>query len=387
MPLYYGIHEKFISNTLEMNIAFKFLLTFFSCFLITSCSGQSYKDFYESPLKKKNLVLEKVDELVLHNSPEEDEHKIGRLRFSFVANWNYSLFAFYDELKRQFIITDDEGAIRTVLAGKGKGPGEIVRAGGFNFDEESRLVVFDEGQRRFTVFDLTGKVIRNMEIEENDYFAGGRWLYVHENRLYTDILDKAVLGNPEEAWKSPLAGVYNLDGELVDTVGRYDPSVRESKKYLIFPVMEVDFEKGLLASVQFSGYRIQIYDLTTKERVAWFGRKTTHFKEPEEYISPRLPRHEINEKSVGTSSVAGVYFLSDYVILYFENLTDSFFETSDFNEKEPYMVVYNRGTHECYGEIALPYILGNISDDRLYSIENDNPENYTIGIYELKESG
>lgn len=370
-----------------MKTNLKLVLLFLPTFILASCSSENYKNFHESSHVNKNLTLERVDELILSN-PSGDQHAIGKLRFKFVSNKDNSLFAFYDEIKRRFLITDKKGVIQSILSGKGKGPGEIVKAGGYNFDEQNRLIVFDQGQMRITIFNLNGKVIKNAEIENTDYSMGGaRELYAFEGRIYSDIIDKTFLGDLKEAGKSELVGVYNYDGKLVDTIGKYDPSVKEAKSYLIFPIIHVDFENRLLVSAHSNSFRIQMYNLNTQNRVTWFGAKTPHFKESDEYISPYLPRHEIIKKSIGVSASAGIYLLSNYVVLYFENLTKSFFETSYFNDKESYMSIYDKKSYDCYGEIALPYVLGNISGDKFYLIEDDNPANYTIGIYELRKTG
>src|SRR5699024_9670952 len=120
-------------------------------------------------------------------------------------------------------------------------------------------------------------------------------------------------GDLREAWRSELIGVYDYNGKLIETIGRYDSAIREAKSYLIFPIFHIDFENELLISAQSSSFRIQLYDLNTQKRMAWFGKKTPSFKEPAEYISPYLPHHKIMEKSIGVSFPASVYSLSDYI--------------------------------------------------------------------------
>ncbi|MFU8811687.1 MAG: hypothetical protein ACNA78_01900, partial [Balneolaceae bacterium] len=190
-------------------------------------------------------------------------------------------------------------------------------------------------------------------------------------------------GGLENLWKSDLVGVYGLDGQFIKSFGQYDPSIRESKKYLVFPVIDVNVEQQVLASIQMSGYRIQLYDLQTGERLGWFGTKPAHFTEPESPIRAHDSRQQIIEKSIGTSSAIGTFITSDYVLLNFENVTTSFFQTNDFNDKEPYIAVYDIETFDLVGEIRLPYILSHVANDRLYLRKDDNPDNYTISVYEL----
>ncbi|MFU8813472.1 MAG: hypothetical protein ACNA78_10950, partial [Balneolaceae bacterium] len=97
------------------------------CFLILSCNSESYDGFSESGFTDKALSLQKVDEFTLHSS----EHTLGRLRYDFTSNRDNTVFAFYDQLQHQFILSDERGLILNVLSEQGQGPGEIIRAAGF----------------------------------------------------------------------------------------------------------------------------------------------------------------------------------------------------------------------------------------------------------------
>lgn len=358
-------------------------LFYFIVFSLTifSCSNQNHD---ESRRENKNFTLNKIREITIQPiSP--DSNIIGRLRTRFVANRDDDLFVFYDEIARQFIITDNQGVIQSVISGKGRGPGEIVRAGGYNFDEENRLVVYDEGQMRITIFNLDGDIEKTAKIESNNYQFGGRNLHIYDSRIYTDIIDQSLLGDLSEAWQSDLIGVYNYDGNLLQTLGQYDPAVKEANTYLIFPHITIDYQNDIVISAQSSGYQIQSFDLKSKKRIARFGRKTSNFQESEEYISPNQSRQKIREQSVGVSFVASVHSLSDYIILHFENLTELFFKTNNFNDKKHFVSIYDKETYNSYGDIPLPFAVGNIFKDKFYLIEDDNPDNYTIGVYELVE--
>lgn len=352
--------------------------------IIFSCSNQDYDHFYESDKRDKDFILDKVREMIIKpHSP--DSNIIGRLRTRFAVNRDNNLFAFYDEIARQFLITDKEGFIKSVISGKGKGPGEVVKAGGFDFDEEDRLVVYDEGQIRITVFNLNGEIVQTSKMENTDYSMGGRKLFISGTEIYTDVINQNYLGDLQNAWQSDLIGVYDYDGKLVNTMGKYDPLIKEAMSYVVFPVINIDYQDHLILSAHSSGYTIQLYDLRDGERIAWFGTKTSNFNESEEYISSYQSRQKIKEQSIGISFTSSVHSTSEFIVLHFENLTKSFFENNNFNDKDVFVAIYDKESYDSYGDISLPYALGNIFDDQFYLIENDNPDNYTIGIYELVE--
>ncbi len=358
---------------------------FFIPLLFLSCSNEKSGEFYESELNDKNLSLEKINEFVVQTATNSD-HTIGKLRFTFATNRTGNLHAFYDEAKSQFVITDNDGTVKNVISKKGRGPGELIKAGSFNFDEENHLVVYDESQKMIKVFDSEGDVLKHSSLEETNYSIGGRKLYVNNGKIYAATMDNQLLGNlREQAYKSKLAAVYNYDGELVDTIGTYDPTVQQAKSYNLFSFINVDPQNNHLVSSHNHNYRVQIYDLATENRLAWFGRKTENYIEGEEYISPYQSRHEIREKSAGRSTGVRVYAMTDYIVLYFETLTNKFFETNNFNDKISYLVFYDHQTYDSYGEIVLSYILGNVAGEKFYLIEDDNPDNFTVGIYKLSD--
>lgn len=362
------------------------LFIFFLILIVVSCSNKRDSDgFYKSPLVNKKLDLQKTDQFTIQ--PESDsDHTIGKIRFTFATSQDGNLHAFYDEIKSQFVITNSKGEIQQIISKLGKGPGEILKAEGFNFDEQNRLVVHDQNQRMIKIFSLNGEVISHSRPEESFFYLRGRNLLLNGEKIFASTMDQRLVGNlREEAHKSKLAVVYDYEGRLVDTIGTYDPTVKQTKSYNLFSIINADFNDNRLISSQYYNFRIQIFDLKTYERLAWFGRKTPNFKVGDEYISPSLPIEKIQEKAVGRSSAVSVHPLSDYIVLYFETLTESFFKTENFNDKQPYIVIYDNRTYACYGEVALPFALGNVADDKFYLIEDDNPDNYTVGIYELVE--
>jgi hypothetical protein len=187
------------------------------------------------------------------------------------------------------------------------------------------------------------------------------------------------------ASKSPLVGKYNYRGELIEKKGNYAPSVSEANSYLIFPVFDIDFQENEFISSQGSDYRIQHYDLAQNKLIEYFGKKTQNFQLTDEYIDPSLPRKEIQEKSLEMSFPTNIHLMPDFIVFNFENLTESFFQTNNFNKKDQYISIYDRNTYDFYEELSLPYSIGNISNEYLFLIENDNPDNFKIGIYKLNK--
>lgn len=147
------------------------LFLFLLLLLVLSCSNEDKDGYYQSRLIDKDISLEKVDEFTIHSDADSD-YTIGRIRFSFATNPEGSLHAFYDEMKKQFVITDNKGKIQKVIGQEGRGPGEIVGSAGFDFDEQNQVVMMDDKQLLFQVFNLDGNVIKSTKIDRKDFSMG-----------------------------------------------------------------------------------------------------------------------------------------------------------------------------------------------------------------------
>lgn len=353
---------------------------------LSSCTHPSGETFYESPLNEKDISLEKVDEFILQNKPDSD-FTIGDIRFDFASSADGELHAFFDETNRQFLVADSTGEIQQLIAREGKGPDEILNAAGFDMDEQNQLVVYDNMQRMIKIFDHEGELKSSSELKNNDHFMIGNDLTAFDKKLIAGVFDQKLSQdlNENEAQKSTLAGVFGYDGELVDTIGTYDPAVNDTKHYNFFSMVSYDTKSNRLISTQYSSYRIQLYELETGERLAWFGRDTENFNEGQEPITGDMPLEKVQKMSIGRSTPMRLHFSQDYIMLYFENMTEEFYETENRNDREFYIALYDRDTFESYGEFELPHAVGNVAGNKLYLIEDNNPDGFTVGMYEFTE--
>lgn len=214
------------------------LLLLFSC----GQNQNSGSSFYQSKLIDKDISLEKVDEFTLHNGPDMD-YTIGELHFDFATNSAGDRYAFYDEKNKQILLTDKSGEIQQVISKEGRGPGEIVNIAGFDIDEEDRLMLYDDRQEMIKIFNDAGELLSTAELDPAGYPMMGRDLVASDGKIFAGVFDQSLLGNlMDSAYTSKVGGTFDYEGELTDTVGRYDPTVKEAKTYNIFSMVNVDFE-------------------------------------------------------------------------------------------------------------------------------------------------
>lgn len=370
-----------------MNTHKHLFLFFISALLLFACSD-SHEKFHKSKLIDTDFTIQKVDSFTVHNGPDTD-YTIGKLRFNFASNNDNTLHAFYDAAKHRFVITGTDGTIKNVISKKGRGPGEITKALGFNFNDDNNLMVYDNPQKMLKIFGLNGEVVHHSKVQQSIYPITSRQIITHNNKLYAPTIKTTALSDfsklNEKLTHSKLFGIYNYQGSLIDTLGQFDPSVEQTNGYDLSALIDINFKNKQVVSTHKYNYRVQIHDLRSGKRTAWFGKKTAHFHESEEYISPNLPRQKQNRMARGISSPVKIFQINNKIFLYFETLTESFFKTEDFNDKKPFLAIYNSKTHNSYGDVKLPYILGEVAGGKLYLIENSNPDHFTVGIYEVNQ--
>ena len=350
-----------------------------------ACAENSDDDYSEFGNTDHHVKLHKSGELILQNNIEED-YPMGRLRYSFVTTQNRSEFIFYDEINRQFFVANNSGNVERVISREGRGPGELSNVTSFAINEDDELIVYDGGQLIMKKFEIHGERFTEFDINQSEFAIVNRSIAANNDRFYAPILKTEYFSDLTESWQSGLVGVFNYEGSLIEIIGQYDSDLRDGRFYSPFPLIAVDFNKDLLFSSHTNDYRIQVTNLNNGERVSHFGIKSENFRKAEDNISQFQAQQEIQEQSIGLSFVGDIYLTENYVLLHFENVTEEFYQTRDHNEKNHFLKVYDRKTHEFYNELELPYIIGSVADNDIYLIEDDNPENYTIGVYEILTS-
>ena len=336
--------------------------------------------------KDQQVELHKTGELIIQNKLEGD-FPMARLRHNFTTNQDMSEFIFYDEVNRQFFVTNKSGTVERVISREGRGPGELSNVASFTTNKSEQLIVYDGGQLLMKKFDLHGETFSEFEVDQAEYAIVNRSIVANNDRFYTPILKTEYFGDLTQSWQSSLVGEFNYEGELIEIIGEYDSNLRDGRFYSPFPLINVDFKNDLLFSSHSNDYRIQVTNLKNGEHVTLFGIKSENFRKADDNISQFQSQAEIQEQSIGLSFVGDIYLTERYLLLHFENVTEEFYQTRDHNEKNHFLKVYDRKTHEFYNELELPNIIGQVVDNNIYLIEDDNPEHYTIGVYEIITPG
>ncbi|MDR9419070.1 6-bladed beta-propeller [Gracilimonas sp.] len=329
---------------------------------------------------RSTIELVKVDSLTLK---PDSLNLFGTFYENFKINRTGDKLAFYDRVKDKVFVFDEEGDFIQAIGEYHKGPKGIISVNGYDFTSDDKMVIMDLRQRLLKIFDLNGEVIKSSAVFESDkvFVPGGRVFYIHDDAIYLPIIQMKFVNDPDS---SDLIGKMNYDGSIIKTFGKYDPFVNEDLQYSMNNKFSIS-EDGIVYTILRSSYKIRLFDLQGQNYLGSFGIEFPSFSLPQKEILGQLSIPEINKRSIGTTTTNSIHSTENYFIQHVQVLTKEWFENVNYEDKDNLLVLYDMETKEFMREIHTPHTLGAVYENQLYMIEDFNPDNYTIGIYELVE--
>lgn len=322
-----------------------------------------------------SLSLTKVDSVILENS----EPLFGKLTEQFRVNTSGDIWVFAESNQDRIFAFDSLGQFKHVLGERGKGPKGIVRVGGFDIDDNNQVIIYDAAQQMLKIFDLTGELIHSTPfLSDSKLWVHPYGLHAFGDKFLVSVTENKFIREPH---KSKLLALVGYDGTVDTVFGKHDIFTTEDNSYSAENTLFNSSDTVYASSVG-SPY-IQVYDSRTFQQTNYFGEKSASFSIPEKEVHAGLPISEINKRYSGSSVLLGVYGTNRFIVSHMQILTEEFFEATDFSKKKNILVIYDRQTKELIKEIPVSHTLGAVHDNKLYFIEDFNPDNYTIGIYEF----
>lgn len=348
--------------------------TFLICLLSASCSEKERGNNVQRNIElinQKSVTLELPDPL------------FGKFYEEFRITEDSKKWIFADRIRERVYVYDNNGAFLNTIGDRGKGPRGIVRVAGFDVKNNDEVFVYDPSQRLLKLFSIEDSLIHTAEFLEGGKIGttpfGMLW---YKDNIVATIIENEYIYEPDQ---SKLLSIINTDGSVDTLFGKFDPFAREDNSYSFANVMAVDDQSGLVyTNLQFSPH-IQVYNLESTEKVDYINADLQNFNLPEQEITPHLSIPEINKRSVNTTLVANVFLTEKYIVQHIQVLTDEWYKAADYSEKDNILAIYDRQNHHLVDELNTDYTLGAVQDNKLYFIEDFNPDNYTIGIYKLSE--
>jgi hypothetical protein len=287
----------------------------------------------------------------------------------------------------RFLVTDKKGKILQTIGSKGRGPREFQMVYTYNYDNRNNLIAYDQVQRLMKIFDPKGNLKESFKIDDERFTISGKMLYARNNKIYVGIRENkySPISNPDllSAWKSKYFASFTYNGDSVRLFGKSDPFLKYSKSSYDRTVFTAEFSDNKLYAAHENSYRIQSYDVNTLQRLSYFGHQSKNFGLLKEEIPINLSRNERFKRRLDESGTELIYTTKDYILFFFINISMEWLKTKKLDTLDYYCVVYDKKSHAFLDEIKLPYRLGLVAGNKLYFTENENPANYTIGVYEI----
>lgn len=363
----------------------RYFLVIAAIFLFLTCDRgpNTFEGYKESNENLQHIELQKTHTITVSGS---DSENLGNVYSDISVTEDGEKIALFDLSHYHFIILDKDGNVLRTIGREGRGPEEFLQPLNFTFDEKNNLIVYDEAQRQTKIFDEDGNLKDTFNLfEDTELLSASPELFASDGMIYFGIVDITV-NDSNEKWKSDLIGVYDYSGDEQKIMGQYDPYVYKNNYYAHTPFFDVQFSEDEIFATHGNSYRIQIFDMNDNERVAYFGFKSEHYKETEEKIESDFPLEKIQEMGYDQSYPNGLYVTDQYIIHSFQNTTEEWNRTRDNLAKELYLTLYDRGSYDFLSELSIDSYLSEVQNDQLYLIEDFNPNNFTIGIYELENN-
>jgi len=348
--------------------------------LIAGCEPEEDHPRVIQKVELSSVEIQKVDSIVL----DSGDQMIGQFRSDMRVNKAGTILSFADLMNQQIYLFGMDGKLINIIGNSGSGPKEFLQIMA-HFVADDRVIVVDESTMLVKIFSIDGELINTFKLFKDRNLLLSWWdMDVVGNDMYLSILEPEY-SNMDVSKSAMIAKVDLETGEVGPLVGQYDPVFKKQSTYFYYQHFTLGNDEMYLYTSPRTSPHIQIYNLQSNRRVDYFFVSNLEgWNQLQEKVTPEMPRNLIKEIVSGTSGIQGLHVSDKYVLQSFQTITDEFYQTFDHLAKKNYMAVYDKAGKNYYGTIRLPGLLGGVHDGKLYIIEDTNPDNYTIGVYEFE---
>lgn len=368
-----------------MKHLFKYLVI--SVFLYSCERTVDYVDFIsETDSNFGTLFLNKTRTVVLETNTNSS---IGAPLYRVEFNSRGDMY-FFDSIKNNFLVYTNDGEFLKSFGRTGRGPLEFQLVYAYNIDAEDNLYVYDDAQRQIKVFNNDLQLTSIQDVDNAEYFISSHSIEIINDEVILGVIDARVVGNGmnrnELINSSPIMIVSSDSLNMARYLGTYDPYIKSINSRYNRPLFDIDEVNNTILVSHQNSYRFQEYDMKSGERVTYFGVKDESFGEGMAKIRQGENRQSRISKTMSESSNEKVFYTSDYIGNYYINGTEQWFDTKDLADLNYFISLYSKDNHSLKSVLRTDYRLIGVFNDELYFIEDENPDNFQIGIYSIAKS-
>jgi len=353
----------------------KLILRILLIFLFTACEKNSESE------EIKQVEITKKSQIILNS----EEFNIGRIEspMLFYSNRDSKKLVFYDSGLNQVLVSDTLGTILNRIGQAGSGPEEFRHITSFGIDADT-IIVLDSNLDKMKQFSINGDFfgMYNGTLEDGIWPRSNR-IYAFQENYFLGI-QEANKSSSSNHWESKVIAIYNKSGHFHDFFGDFDEDLIGSHQLYNYANISSSSGQKFLYTTHRTSPTIQKYNLKERKFVSRFGKKSGSFRTSEERPSLTAPREVKNKANVKYSFVGDSFVSDKYFAFYFFNFTEKYYQLRNPNDKEHFLHLYDIENDSLLGEIKLPFLpLGIDNQSNLYLMEDDNPDNVKLGVYEI----
>lgn len=365
----------------------KHLITLCACIIFVISCDKNHGEINDFISKKDknfgNITLSKVRTIALESSYNSS---IGAPLYSVEFNSRGDMY-FFDTIKNNFLVYKENGEFIESFGRTGRGPLEFQLVYGYTVDAENNLYVYDDAQRQIKMFDNEFQLLQILDVDNTQFFISSHDIKVVNDEVFFGIIDAMVVGSDwdnKQLIQSPPIMIAKID-TLSSTkfVGTYDPYLNTINSVYNRPLFDIDTEKNTILVSHQNSYRFQEYDLKDRKRVAYFGYKDITFGEGLAKTRKGESKQSRISKTMSESSNEKVFYTNNFIGSFYINGTEKWFDSRDLSDLRYYLAIYSRDEYELKSVFSIDHRLIGVYKDELYFIENEDPDHFQIGIYEL----
>lgn len=346
-------------------------------------SGCNYERTTDEPEKiplagSGEILLEKVDSIVLNPR----EFMFGRFHEYMEMNDKGTVLLFVDLMSQTVYLFDRQGDLINTIGSEGSGPEEFLQIISFDVDND-QVVIADESLYVVKVFSAEGTLLNNFRLfDEDDLVISSFGTHVNDQFLYVPIIETKHI---QERSKSAIAAKIDLStGDVTDLIGQHDPFTKQYKYHHAVQRFAIDDGSNQMITSLNGSPRLQIFDIESNKRIKYVVADIPGWKQLEDQVDAEMTRQESQALILGTSHIHRIFVNKQWIFQTFQTVTEEFVQTKDPLTKENRMALYDRKGSAFYGSVILPGLPAAVHNNQLFIIENMNPGQFTIGVYEFK---
>ena|SRR6056297_2830270 len=366
----------------------EYLLFSFTCLFISMFSNCNSADnrvelsSSENISKTTSIELSHIRDFYIEPTSEVT---IDRVHNIALFNQQGDKIAWINSDKNQVFVTDTIGTHLFNFGSTGRGPKEFLEIFSVGFDSENNVIVYDAKLDLFKKFNSSGVfVVTYAGIRDHGIFASSRKLLFDDGHLYISVMEMEK-SNDKNFWKSKTIAKLDQNFELVELVGQFDPQLNGTTFLYKYPMVTIDPGNENIYTTHRTLPFIQVFginDLRYKDR---FGLTSSSFKNAEESALRSDPIHVRRQKNLNQSFVEESFVSGEFFFLQHSTYSADVITYGDTFLRQPYLNVFEKNhPHRFLGEMKMESIPIHITNEnQIYLLKDNNPDNFTVEVYDL----